>query len=215
MNPKPTYQDIISVMAKASIGDATARVAVPECPDDDDEAAALAVALNMLLDDLDLRHQELQRSYLEIKAQQEAIRRLWTPILTVADRVLLLPLVGWIDAERAKQIQEVVLQRIHVARARVVIIDLTAVPEIDSHAAGALGRLASAARLLGAELVIAGISTAVAQAMTVAGLDLRDMRTEADMVQAIRSSTETARRGKVEGRDLLPSLPGPRPGTQP
>lgn len=196
MNPKPTYRDIISVMAKASIGDATARVAIPECPDDDDEASALAVALNMLLDDLDLRHQELQRSYTEIKAQQEAIRRLWTPLLTVADRVLLLPLLGCIDAERAKQVLEVVLQRIHAARARVVIIDLTAVPEIDSHAAGALGRLTSAVRLLGAELVIAGISATVAQAMTVAGLDLQDMRTEADLAQAIRSSSETARRGK-------------------
>lgn len=190
------YEDIIAVMAKASVGDATARVAVPETVDPDDKVSSLALALNTLLDDLDFQNQELRRSYAEIQSQQEAIRRLWTPLLTVAERVLLLPLVGWIDAQRSQQIIEAVLERVHAVGARVVIVDLTAVPELGSPAASALGRLATAVHLLGAEIVIAGIGAAVAHAMTMAGIDFRKVRTEANLAQAIHSSTKEALRGK-------------------
>lgn len=198
MNPKPTYEDILRVMAKASVGDATARVAVHEDADLDDPVSALALALNILLDDLDLQHRELRRSYAEIQAQQAAIRRLWTPVLTVAEHVLLLPLLGWIDIERAQQMMATVLNRIHASGARAVIVDLTGVPKIDAHAAAALGRLASAVHLLGAGVVIAGISAAVAQAMTVAGIDFQNMRMEADLAKAIRSALALVRRGQAQ-----------------
>ncbi len=187
MNRRPDYADLIGVMAQAAMGDATARVAVSEEPAAEDEISSLALALNMLLDDMDLKSRELRNSYAEIQAQHAAIRRLWTPILTVAERVLLIPLIGWIDVERSQQMLETALTQIHRVGARALIIDLTAVPEIDAQGALALGRLTSATKLLGAEVVIAGISAAVAQSMTLAGIDLRNLCTKANLAQAISS----------------------------
>lgn len=214
MSRPPTYEDIIAVMAQASIGNTSARVVVSDQPDADDKISSLAISLNILLDDLNFQQEQLRRSLAEVHAQQETIRRLWTPLLTVADHVLLLPIVGWIDADRARQMMEIVLERIHQMGARAVIIDLTGVSEIGTHAAGALGALARAAHLLGAEVVIAGLSAAVAQAMTGAEVDFRNTRTEANLARAIRSSLMIARSGKRNLSPQLPGFPQARSGTE-
>src|SRR3954462_5818996 len=66
-----------------------------------------------------------------IRKQQEAIRGLWTPVLQVRERLLILPIIGLIDQKRARQLTEQLLRGIHTHRAKVVVIDVTGVPEID------------------------------------------------------------------------------------
>src|SRR5881396_3588308 len=67
-----------------------------------------------------------------IRQQQEAIRELSTPVLQVRERLLILPIIGVLDTQRARQLTEQLLRAIRINRAKVVVIDITGVPDIDS-----------------------------------------------------------------------------------
>jgi len=96
-------------------------------------------------------------------------------------RVLAVPLVGEIDAERAAVLLERVLAGITEERARIVILDITGVPFVDADVAGWLLKTAAAAELLGARCVLTGISPEVAQALVTSGAELGRLVTCADM----------------------------------
>src|SRR5437762_2518930 len=75
-----------------------------------------------------------------IREQQEAIRELSTPVLPVRERLLILPIIGLIDAQRARQLTEQLLRAIRSNRAKVVVIDITGVPAMDANVANHLVR---------------------------------------------------------------------------
>jgi rsbT co-antagonist protein RsbR len=75
-----------------------------------------------------------------IRQQQEAIRELSTPVLQVRERLVILPIIGILDSQRARQVTEQLLSGIRTHRAKVVVIDITGVPEIDSTVANHLGQ---------------------------------------------------------------------------
>lgn len=108
---------------------------------------------------------------------QAAIRELSTPVIRVYERVLLLPLVGAVDSHRAQQIMESVLQNVVDAQARCIIIDIAGVPVVDTRVADNLLKTAAAVRLLGAEVVLTGITAQVARTMVQLGLDVSSMQT--------------------------------------
>src|SRR5690242_5655704 len=60
-----------------------------------------------------------------IRQQAEAIRELSTPVLQVRERLLILPIIGVLDDQRADQLTEQLLGGIRRHRARVVVIDIT------------------------------------------------------------------------------------------
>ncbi|MEZ4382113.1 MAG: STAS domain-containing protein [Nannocystaceae bacterium] len=91
-----------------------------------------------------------------------AVKLLSTPIIDVWEGVLTLPIVGAVDAERAADMTERLLERIREAGARCVIIDLTGVDEIGAETAAGLIKMIRGAQLLGAYVVVAGIGAAVA-----------------------------------------------------
>lgn len=187
MTAAPTFDDLFSVIARASVGDAEARVVVDDASPPDAVETRLAVALNLLLDDLGLRATQLRARLATIEAQQHTITALSTPVLRVADRVLLVPLVGRIDDARAQQMVQRVLEEVRATRARTVLVDLTGVPAVDASAAAALVRLAQAAALMGARAVLAGLSSAVAEALAGAGPAGR-LRVVSDLALAIEDS---------------------------
>jgi rsbT co-antagonist protein RsbR len=118
------------------------------------------------------------------------IRRLSTPVIQVWDEIQVLPLIGVIDSTRAKQMTEQLLERIVEEQARVVIIDITGVPTVDSAVADHLLRTAKAAGLVGARAILVGISPQVAQTLVRLGVSLGDVETYSDM----RSGLEHALR---------------------
>jgi two-component system cell cycle sensor histidine kinase/response regulator CckA len=75
---RPTFDDVFEVMSAASVGDTSARVPLPAELDPDDPATRLAVALNVLLDDLALRTDTLREAEERLRQAQkmEAIGRL-------------------------------------------------------------------------------------------------------------------------------------------
>lgn len=109
----------------------------------------------------------------EVLATQEAmIRELSSPLIPLADGVVALPIVGTVDRARAGQILQTVLEGVAQRRARAVILDITGVKHIDGEVAHALLQTTRAVRLLGAEVVLTGISGAVARSLVDLQADL-------------------------------------------
>lgn len=116
-----------------------------------------------------------------IHQQQEAIRELSTPVLQIRERLLLLPLIGVIDTHRARLITENVLKAIRANRAKVVVMDITGVAAIDSRVAHHIMQTVAAAGLMGALVVITGISSEVAQSLVALGIELSKLTTVGDL----------------------------------
>lgn len=116
-----------------------------------------------------------------ISSQQEAIKELSTPVLQLHDGLLLLPIVGVLDSHRARQMTDQLLHAIHARRARVVVIDVTGVPTVDSMVANHLVQAVEAARLLGAHAIVTGVSADVAQTLVRIGVDLSRLDTAGDL----------------------------------
>ena len=138
---------------------------------------------------------EIGQAYLEAKErqildQQEAIRDLSTPVLELQDGLLLAPLVGMIDTDRARRLTESLLEEISERRARVVVMDLTGVPTMDTAVANHLMQTVSAARLMGATALVTGISAENAQTLVRLGLDLSSINTMGDLMAGLEHANE-------------------------
>lgn len=116
-----------------------------------------------------------------IRQQQEAIRELSTPVLQVRERLLILPIIGVLDAQRARQLTEQLLRAIRANRARVVVIDITGVPSVDSKVANHLLQTVDACRLMGASVIVTGLSSEIALTLVTIGVDLAKINAVGDL----------------------------------
>jgi rsbT co-antagonist protein RsbR len=123
-----------------------------------------------------------------IRQQQEAIRELSTPVLPVRERLLILPIIGVIDPQRARQLTEQLLHGIRTNRAKVVVMDITGVPVMDANVANHLVQTVEAARLLGATVIVTGLSPEIAQTLVTIGVDLAKMTTVGDLQGGIEQA---------------------------
>ena len=123
-----------------------------------------------------------------VKLQQEAIRELSTPVLQVREGMLILPIIGAIDALRARQLTEQLLRRVRVNRAKVVVVDITGVPSVDTQVANHLLLTVDACRLMGAAAIITGLSAEVAQTLVNLRVDFSHMRTIGDLQGGIEEA---------------------------
>ena len=123
-----------------------------------------------------------------IRQQQEAIRELSTPVLQVRERLLILPMIGVIDESRARQITEQLLRAIRSNRAKVVVVDITGVPTIDHTVANHLVKTVEASRLMGASVIITGLSAEIAQTLVTIGVDLSKMNAVGDLQGGIEEA---------------------------
>jgi rsbT co-antagonist protein RsbR len=123
-----------------------------------------------------------------IRQQQEAIRELSTPVLQVRERLVILPIIGVLDTQRARQLTEQLLRGIRTNRAKVVVIDITGVPEIDSTVANHLVQTVEASRLMGASVIITGLSSEIALTLVTIGVDLSKMNAVGDLQGGIEEA---------------------------
>jgi len=134
-----------------------------------------------------------------IREQQEAIRELSTPVLQVRERLLILPIIGVIDPQRARQLTEQLLRGIRTNRAKVVVIDITGVAAMDSQIANHLVQTVEASRLLGATVIVTGLSPEIAQTLVNIGVDLGKMITVGDLQGGIAGAE------RLLGYKVIPS----------
>jgi rsbT co-antagonist protein RsbR len=125
-----------------------------------------------------------------IALQSEAIRELSTPVLTIRDRLLVLPIIGILDTSRAQRLTEGLLMSIRDSRAKVVILDVTGVPAVDSAVANHLLQTVEASRLMGAQVIVTGLSSSVAQALVTLGVDLTKLNAVGDLQGGIEVANQ-------------------------
>jgi anti-anti-sigma regulatory factor len=163
----------------------------------------------------ELRQRELaerERAALQeqmIEAQRTRLLELSTPLMPITDRIMVMPLLGAMDTERASQVLETALEGAQRHQARVVILDVTGLRDIDTHIAGTLVGVASALRLLGTQAVLTGIRPEAAQAMVHLDLDMRAIVTRGSLqsgfAYALRSSGEPGRLATGRGGAHAPA----------
>jgi PAS domain S-box-containing protein len=124
-----------------------------------------------------------------IQMQAGMLAELSTPLIPLTQAVVVMPLIGTIDSRRAQQVLDTLLLGITERHARVAILDITGVPIVDTHVAGALIRAAQAAQLLGAQVVLTGIRPEVAQTLVGMGTDLQGIVTRSDLQSGISFAT--------------------------
>ncbi len=122
--------------------------------------------------------------------QKERLAELSTPLIPITERIMVMPLIGTIDASRAQQALEAALNAVHGNRTDVVIIDVTGVTIIDSAVATSLMATAAALRLLGATTVITGLRPELAQTL----VSLRDRSQHRGHPGTLRSGIDYALR---------------------
>lgn len=123
-----------------------------------------------------------------IGEQQATIQELSTPVLQVRERLLILPIIGMLDSKRATQLTEQLLGAISSNRAQVVVIDVTGVAAIDETVANHLVETVRACRLMGAGVILTGLSPEIAQTLVTLGVDLSVMNTVGDLQGGIEAA---------------------------
>ncbi len=123
-----------------------------------------------------------------IRQQQLAIRELSTPVLKVRDQLLILPIIGALDAGRARQLTEQLLNGIRENRAKVVVVDITGVPAIDMPVANHLVQAIRASALMGARVINTGLSSGIAQTLVDLRVDLSMMQSVGDLQGGIEEA---------------------------
>src|SRR5215471_17000082 len=139
-------------------------------------------------------------AYLETMTRhQAAIRELSTPVIKVYDRILLLPIVGTVDTQRAHQIMETVLVQVVEQQAKVMILDIAGVPVVDTKVADHLLKTTAAVQLLGAQTILTGISASVARTVVQLGVEITRMHTRAKLSEGIELALS------IVGKKIMPT----------
>ena len=121
-----------------------------------------------------------------VAQQRQTISELETPVIQVWDGILALPIVGSLDTARTQEMNETLLQRIVDTGAEIVLLDITGVPVVDTAVAQHLLESVAAARLLGAEVLIVGLSPRTALTLVHLGLDLAGVTTRTTLAKGLQ-----------------------------
>jgi rsbT co-antagonist protein RsbR len=161
-----------------------------------DELFSEVVKVNDFIDKLALHTTD---SYIHgrdqiISRQQEEMLELSTPVVTLWDGIVALPLIGTLDSARTQVVMESLLQAIVQTNSRFAIIDITGVPTVDTLVAQHLLKTITAARLMGAECIISGIRPQIAQTIVHLGINLQDVITKSKLADAFRLALERSGR---------------------
>ena len=132
-----------------------------------------------------------------IARQQEEMLELSTPVVTLWDGIVALPLIGTLDSARTQVVMESLLQAIVQTNSRFAIIDITGVPTVDTLVAQHLLKTITAARLMGAECILSGIRPQIAQTIVHLGINLEDVITKSKLSDAFRLALERSGRKVV------------------
>jgi anti-anti-sigma factor len=149
------------------------------------------VAAGILRDLSEQKQMEAERETMQqqiIAAQRNALRELSTPLIPITDEVVIMPLIGTIDSQRAQQVMEALLEGVAQHQADLVILDITGVSVVDTQVAQSFIQAAHAVRLLGAQVMLTGIQPQIAQTLVHLGVDLSGIQTQGSLQAGIAAA---------------------------
>ena len=209
-NAKARIEHIEDILSSVASGDLDLRIE----SEYEDDLTGIEQAINLLIDDLthELKKsiklkQEMEEKLMKIQEQQKTILQqqedsmeLSSPVSKVWENILILPVIGTLDSQRTQVMMEKLLQKIVATGGTTAILDITGVPTVDTQVANHLLKTVTAARLLGAECIVSGISPAIAQTIVHLGINLSNILTKATlqdaMIYALRKNEQLIN-GKV------------------
>jgi rsbT co-antagonist protein RsbR len=202
MNTKFEFKDatkriekIEDVLSSVAAGEMDARIN----SEIEDDFSGIEASIDLLIDDLtdelkkrneiqkelEDKLEKIQQQQKTIIQQQEDLMELSSPVTKVWDNILILPVIGTLDSQRTQIMMENLLQKIVSSACTISILDITGVPTVDTQVANYLLKTVTAAKLLGAECIISGISPAIAQTIVHLGIDLSAIKTKATLQDAM------------------------------
>ena len=177
-------------------------------PDEGSPLSDLFVAAKMAAENMGLiatqRAVALERAEKNlriIEGQSRSILELSTPVIEILPQILILPLIGTIDTQRAQRVIENLLETIVQTQATVAIMDITGVPVIDTAVANHLLQTTEAARMLGADVILSGVSAHNAQTLAKLGVDLGQLKTTSSLRSALKLALKITNRKIVENNN--------------
>lgn len=230
--PFERIQRVIDILSMVSIGEYNPELIQISPSEHADEFSVLEAALNIYnqelaaaraqneryIAELERSKRELQEQLTTIARQQLAIHELSTPIVEVWEDILLLPIIGSMDAQRAQEMTEKLLDRVRQSRSRCIIVDITGVDVVDTNTANSVLKMTRASRLLGAFCVVTGIRPEIARTLIQLGVEMEGLRTLRTLKDGLREcyaylrklkererAAREAERKKGGGLGLLPS----------
>lgn len=165
----------------------TVAIATLESPDATD-----VTELNEIVDDLLLWSLEarMERLHTIVDQQREEMEELSTPFIELYKGIAVLPLIGTLDSERAERVMETLLQGIAANGTRVVVLDITGVPSVDTFVAERIVKSVTAARMMGAHCILSGLGPNIALTMVRLGVELHTVETTARLSNALEMAFE-------------------------
>jgi anti-anti-sigma factor len=158
-------------------------------------------ALRQALDEVEQREQTLSETLANLRSSEATVTALSAPVIPVLPGVLVVPVIGTLDAVRSEVLRSKVLEAINDLRASSLIIDITGVVVVDEAVAEAVLSTAAACRLLGARVWLVGVRPEVAQTITTLQMDLGGIQTQATLQEAVQALLQ--RDGWRQGNGLL------------
>ncbi len=220
--PFERIQRVIDILSMVSIGEYNSDLIQIPASDQSDEFSVLEAALNIYnqelaaaraqneryIAELEQSKRELQEQLTTIARQQLAIHELSTPTVEVWEDILLLPVIGTLDTQRAQEMTEKLLDRVKHSRSRCIIIDITGVEVVDTTTANSVLKMTRAARLLGAMCVLTGIRPEIARTMIQLGVELEGLRTLRTLKDGLRECFAYLRRARQREQEQLDDQQG-------
>ncbi|MGJ7919022.1 ATP-binding protein [Neobacillus sp. LXY-4] len=128
-----------------------------------------------------------------LKSHRETVDELSVPIIPIAEKVCILPVVGNVDTYRAKKIREKTLIRVKELKAQQLIIDISGVPFVDTAVVNHLFKIVKGIKLLGCSTILTGISAEIADTMIELGIEIdNELKTKSDLQQALQEIPQFA-----------------------
>lgn len=149
--------------------------------------ATFAAAIKIIHLDEDIAISTYLAAREEVIAEQsEEILELSTPVVQLWDGIVAAPIIGTLDSQRTQLFMERLLETIVETKSPVALVDITGVPAIDTATAQHLIDTINAVKLLGATVIITGVSPSIAQTLVHLGIDLSDIITRSSLAEGLK-----------------------------
>lgn len=159
-----------------------------------DQALAVSLSLGKLVFlDIELATDTYLAARERTIRAHEQVAAFSTPVLPVKEGLLLVPIVGVLDEHRARQLAELLLAGIRSYRAQVVVLDITGVPQVDAHVANHVIAAVNASRLMGASVIVSGVSAPMAMTLVELGVNFGPIATAGDLQTAMEEAEHRLR----------------------